>query len=172
MMKRLCTRNVTSPELIRRCHKQDVYKWSEHASHATEHLPTVNHGCPRSLLKPYSTNVNRFIHVFFSRTCVASKVAINTERGSHAMLRLVPIVLILQALLACSSRLRHHCRIPCRDGSAMPDTSLSAMLSASDGPSKKIRGFQLNQLSGRQEKGRNQRVFGWARAYPLTKDRH
>ena len=47
--------------------------------------------------------------------------------GPHAALRLVPTVLSLRVLLACSSLHHHHCRIPYCDDSATPDTSLSAM---------------------------------------------
>ena len=109
IMKKLCTRNasaLTNTELIKRCHKQSVHKKSrcnlqvvrtctlpthhlgQHRTcwvgrihqHATEHLPTVNHGCARGLLKPCSTNSNRSIHIFVTNLCCI-KVAINTERG-------------------------------------------------------------------------------------------
>ena len=78
----------------------------------TTQSATVSHGCARSLLKPCSTNSNRSIHVFLSQTFVASMSRSTLSVGSHAALRLVPIVLTLQALLACSSRHRHRCRIP------------------------------------------------------------
>ena len=155
-MKKLCTRNVlthTDTELIKRCHKQDVYKESksslqvsehvqrQHAlgphslclvgrfhSQAAEHFPTVYHGCPRGLLKPCSTHSNRSIHVLLSQTFAASRLRSTLSVGSHAMLRLVPIVLILQALLACKTQLRHHRRIPCRVGYAIPVLRCPAIL--------------------------------------------
>ena len=90
---------------VGRCHK--------HASKLlTTPSATVGHGCARSLLKPCATNSNRSIHVFLSQTFVASRSRSTLSVGSHAALRVVPTVLTLQGLLACSSRHRHHCRIP------------------------------------------------------------
>ena len=77
---------------------------------------TVSHGCARSLtrglLKPCSIHSNRSGLVFVLQTFVASKSRSTLTVGSHATLRLVPIVLTLQMLLACSSRKSHRCRIP------------------------------------------------------------
>ena len=108
---------------------QRVYKGSEHVTrqHAPSNLTacagwadatncnknwttqwaTVSHCCarslPRSLLKPCTINSN-----FFSQRFVASGSRATLSVGSRATLRLVPIVLTLQAPLARSSRHRHH----------------------------------------------------------------
>ena len=94
-------------------------------SHASK--TNVNHGCARSSLKPCSTNSNRSIQVSLSQTLAASRSRSTLSVGSRAKLRLGPIVLIPQALPSCSSQHRHPCRIPCWDGSAITDTSLSAV---------------------------------------------
>ena len=77
----------------------------------TTQSANVSHGCARSLLKPCSASSNRSIRAFLSQTFVASKWRSTLSEGSHATLRLVPIVLTLQALLACSFRHHYRCRI-------------------------------------------------------------
>ena len=124
-----------------------VQRWSEHAQR--QHAPSDHTACAgwadsthtlqntrhpsttaAHVLKPCSAKCNR---VPSTSSChkrlFASRSRSTLSVGSHAKLRLVPIVLIAQALPACASQLRHHCRIPCRDGSAIPDTLVSVMLS-------------------------------------------
>ena len=69
---------------------------------------TVSHVCARSLLRPCSiVPSTSSCHKRF----VASRSRSTLSVGSHAAHRLVPVVLTLQALLACWSRHRHRCRI-------------------------------------------------------------
>ena len=86
----------------------------QHATKTVDksHTATVSHGCARSLLKPCSTNSNRSIDVVSSWALAASRLRSTLSAGPHAALRLVPIVLTLRVILACSSQHRHHCRIP------------------------------------------------------------
>ena len=119
---------------------EESYEWSEHVqhqhdpsghiryckvgrlyTHATEHLSTINHGCTRSSLKPISTDSSHSSHVFSFHTVATSRSTLGL--GVSALLRLVPIALVLRVLPACLSRLRHHCHTPCRDGFATQDQS-------------------------------------------------
>ena len=61
----------------------------------TTQSATVSHGRTRSLLQPFSSNSNRSIRVFLSQTFVASRSRSTLSVGSHATLRLVPIVLAI-----------------------------------------------------------------------------